>query len=109
MESLFEMSVFFSRPRFTTRLRSSTFCTELRVFFQLFLQFFFARIDLLSTTILQHTQRGPSQPMCPRTTQTSRSPKDPRASLGESLNVYILARIPLQLSQLTFINVCGCT
>ena len=42
-------------------------------------------------------------------TQISRSPKDPRASLGERLNVCISARIPLPLSQLTFINVCGGT
>ena len=45
----------------------------------------------------------------PRTPQISRSPKDSRASLGESLNVCTSARIPLQLSQLTFINVCGGT
>ena len=47
--------------------------------------------------------------LCLRTTQISRSPKDPRASLGESLNVCISARIPLPLLQLTFINVCGDT
>ena len=62
---------------------------------------FFARLHLLSTTNLHYTQRGPSQRSGP--------PKLARGSLGESLNVCISARIPLQLSQLTFINVCGGT
>ena len=40
--------------------------------------YFLLTLDLLSTTNLQYTQRGPR----PRMTQISRSPKDPRASLG---------------------------
>ena len=44
-------------------------------FCNFFCEFFFARIDLLSTTTLQHTQRGPSQRSGP--------PKLARGSLGD--------------------------
>ena len=74
---------------------------------------FFTRLEQLSTTTLQYTQRGPSQrsgppiSLRPRTTQISWSLNDPRASLEESLRICILARIPLSRIKLTFINVYG--
>ena len=82
----------------------------------LLLVFFTPRPDLHHYLAI-HTERAkptfrPSQACTGnlgRSWSLSRAEGRVRASLGESLNVCISARIPLPLSQLTFINVCGGT
>ena len=119
--SEFDSRPFYVRQRFIVEnfggnklaeIFAKFFETNLAIFLLIFIKLslfslFFSHASTCSPLLTYNTRKEGS--LRPRTTQISRSPKYPRASLGESLNVCILARTPLQLLQLTSINVCGGT